>query len=351
MNKKILIIGIIVGLLVVVAIAVTVLKKKKTAPLVIQSGLTKISTEEVLFPTLSSDNKKFIYFSNTKEVAFFQMNIDGSDNQQISDPLDTPQNIIWSDDRKKAILRITYNQYVYEKYGSRFASPGTSDQTLTTWYYDLESKELKKLNDNIGQIIWTPENKIIYQFLKPEENINSLDIANADGSDKTKIIDLPTLEQYNFSYLEPNKSLVLNSSPSDISNSIIYTLELQDNKLTKIKEVKNGTLSKGLANNKILFNLPSNKDFPQIAIMNSDGSAEKKLNVFASLISCKAVDENTLLASNNNLIELINLKTSKVTIIRDISEENLNPSNLIISPDKKTFYFTSNNKLYKLNIN
>lgn len=356
-NKKaILITAVIIAILLIIAIIATILNKRKAGQFVNTSSFQKVSTQRIYFPTIS-DNK-ILFFANETDSGFYQMDLNGQNIQRISEAMDTPEYIIWSPDHKLALLKVTYNKDLFEKYGSPFVSSGTEDQTLTTWYYNIATKKLKKLNDDIDDIIWTKDNKIIYQNWNPEKNISNLNIADADGSNATKLADLPSNMEYGLSLFFDGKNLIATESPSDVSPANVYTFSLEQKIFQKIKEFDSSTDTTALSNDKILFNLPS-KNSSELVLMNPDGKGLKKLGVYGtpagSFVQLK--EDIFLLAGNSSgkntseAIFQLNLTNNRIDKIKEASkDENINIINLMLSPDKKTLYFTSNDILYKLSL-
>lgn len=356
MNKKILIAIIMVVIIILIIVVTIIIKQKKQANFESSVEFTQISEDKVLFPTFSQNGEKILFFANTKEAAFYEMTRDGQNKARISDAMDTPDDIIWAPNRQLAILKVTYDQYTFEKYGSKFAAPGTPDQTMTTWLYDFENQKLSQLDNNVQNVIWMQDNKIIYQYLDREKNSNYLSMANADGLNALKIIDLPNLIEYGFNLSQDDKNLVVYSLPSDVSESSIYTLSLLDKNLKEIKKI-DGSTKAIITSNRIIFSNPIKDTNAEISIMDIDGFNIKKLGIYTpKLTSVNLTDGKAAIATSekqegvNSILYLLDPQTNKLSKIKDLSKENIDIQYLLTSPDNKTLYFTSDDILYSLNL-
>lgn len=354
MNKKLLLAIIIITMIVIAGIIFVVIKNNKQTDFESQVKITTISQSKILFPILSQNSQKILFFSNTKESAFYEMDLDGKNVKMVSDPLDTPDKIVWSPDRKLAILKVIYDQYIFEKYGSKFSSPGTPDQIMTTWLYDFGSQKLSQLDNSVQEVIWTSDNKIIYQFLDQENNISRLNIANPDGTNWAKIVDLPSLIEYGFNLSDP-KSLTVYSTPSDVSKSNIYTLSLENKDLKKIKEIEGSTKAIGLNNNWVIFTTPTENGNSKINFIKDDGSGSKKTNYETIILTLSSLDQNRyLIAVNDDIANsaLYSFNTTNLDFsqLKDLSKDKITIQALIGCSPEKTIYFTSDDILYSLTL-
>lgn len=350
-KKNIIIIASIFLILIGLAIFLSVKNHRKKSEVIPQAQFTKVSNEPILFPALSSDGSKIYFYSNTRDLAFYQQNIDGSKLEKISGNMDEPDNVIWSPERKYAILEITYDQYNFEKFGSPFASPGTPDQAYTTWVYNFVNQKLTRLSDNIGNIVWQNDDRLICQ--QKNDDVGSLNISDADGKNSQKITDLPTAQDYGLSFLL-NDQLVVYSSPTDVSGSTVYVLNLSDKKLKEIKKTDLPSTAVGLLNGQILLDTQTKTSF-KLLMLDAKGSTKKNFKIETSLDNFINLDSDHFIItlqknSQNNQFILINTKTGKSSVIKDAEDDNINALNLMISHDKKTLYFTSNDILYKLGL-
>lgn len=351
MNKKV--IYIIAGIiLIIIGILIYWLTTRpKTEK--IQTNYQQFSSAKILFPTLSTNGTKIIYFNNEQEPAFYEMDTSGGNVNKLF-ALDTPDDVFWSSDSSQAILKVIYNQYIFEKYGSKFASPGTPDQTETTWYFDLKSNKLKKLDNNIVSVIWLSNDKIVCELRDEESGTNTLNLANPDGSDSSKLADLPDLNIYGISLAPGGQNLIVYTVPSDVSGTSIYKLDLQSKNLSKVVDLNDPIKAIALAKDEILITLNPASNNPELAILT--GKSEKKLGVAATTDKTVLIDPNTILVvakdsdNKTNIFYKVDLNTANRTLISLDPKLNVDVRYLLISPDQKTIYFFPESGAYKLEV-
>ncbi len=140
----------------------------QNAPLV-----AAISDEAVLAPTLSSDGEHIEYYSK-KTGETYEINFDGSDKQTISNKeLPGLANVLWSPDASKVITEF------YKANGQP-----------QFYYFNYTTNSAIPLKSNLDTIAWKDNSKIFYKYYDPQTQERTLNIANPDGSDWTKIADL-----------------------------------------------------------------------------------------------------------------------------------------------------------------
>ena len=130
--------------------------------------ITQLSDIAVIAPIIDDSGTKLKYY-DTENKIFWQISFDGSFKKKISneDFIDLSF-ILWAPSKKKAIIKMNREYYSYSH------EEGT-----------------KQLKSGVGYLNWANiGDKIIYTFLDKKTNEVSLNIANADGSNWKKIIDL-----------------------------------------------------------------------------------------------------------------------------------------------------------------
>jgi len=363
MNTKILIIGgtlILIGILI---LGYFLLRQKKENSKETTTSFTElaplISNKKTFFPVLSSNELATLFFNNQDQPAFYKFLLKTKGSEKISQNLDTPHNVLWSPDQTKIILKIFYNKYIFEKYNSQFISPGTQDQALTTWLYDFKTQKLTQLDSNIQGIIWLPNsNKIIYQFYDDINKINSLNIADPNGQNWQKIINLTEDRLYGFGGFADNQTLIYFSNPNDVSGTNIYSTNIQTKQTKQLTEHISKTALVSPGGKKIVYELFQEEiQNYTLAIMNINGDNKKDLKIKTMLqkIIWTPDGENliTAIRETNNKTDSfykINIQTGDKQEINYKSKISINAQNLILAQDEKTLYFTSDDFLYKLDL-
>jgi len=348
-NKKIIIAA--AALILIAAGVYFFYAKNKTTK--VEANYQKISDQTVLFPTLSADGTKIIYFNNSQKPAFFMMNLDGTDSQQLFE-LDTPDEVFYSDDKTQAIVQVVYKQYIFEKYGSKFSSPGTTDQSLTTWQLDMKTGNPQKLNDRIASVAWLDKNKIIYELLDQDNNINTLYSAYSNGTNAGKIIDLPELTGFGISKTDDFENLIVYSIPTDVSKTTIYKLNLKNKTLDKITELDDPVKVVALSAEQALAAVRPAANNPELIVIGAN--YRKDLGVSATTANVARTADNEIFVAardtkkNSNTFYKITLDTGKKTVISLKPAVDLDVNSLLISLDKKTIFFFDNNAAYSLNL-
>jgi len=138
-----------------------------------QSQIFAISDEPILSPTLSADGQSIEYYSKTTGQAY-RVDLDGTNKQALSTSnLVGLADIQWSPDKSKVL--------------SKFKQGDHASFSM----YDYAQLKGSGLSPNILNIAWNQNNKIFYEYFDPKSKLDTLNIANPDGSSWNKIIDLP----------------------------------------------------------------------------------------------------------------------------------------------------------------
>lgn len=364
-KKFFIVLGVIVLLATIFFIYVLSRKDKEKTPSLIAkphfAQLTKIYDKKVFFPALSTDEKNILFYNNEDEAAFYKLSLDNKNIKKISQNLSTPEDVIWSPDRSKAILKVVYWKGYFEESKSPFTSPDIPNGTLTNWLYDFNTKKLKQLNHNIQSIAWLPNGEgIVYHFLDEEKNISNLSIANPDGSNWQNIITLKYdigEGSYGLAFLD-EKNLIYFTYPSAPADLAFYKLNLETKKITQLinKSPLGGGVLVSPNNQKICFEILHEEDMNYtLGVVDSDGKNKKDLKIKTSLQkSAWASDGQSLIAAvreenkTTDTFYKINITTGQKEEIKYKSETPIDATNLMLTKDGKTLYFTSDDYLYKL---
>ncbi|MFA6973946.1 MAG: hypothetical protein WC238_04405 [Parcubacteria group bacterium] len=146
----------------------TAADQQKAAPI----RVSAITDEAVLSPILDSATSKIKYYSKlTGQV--YQIDLDGSNKKTLAaKTLPGLSDVAWSPDGTKTL--------------TTFSQSGLS----SFFYYDYATDKGVKLKDNLDTVIWQNNNKIFYKYYNPETGERSLNIADPDGNNWSKIANL-----------------------------------------------------------------------------------------------------------------------------------------------------------------
>ncbi len=347
MSKKFLFALILLSIIGAGIIAFIIIKNR-TLPIV-----SKVADNQILFPTLSNDQKYIFYFSNANEAAFYRLELQNQKIEKISEDFDTPDRIIWSPSKNQAILQVTYNKYIFEKYGSPFIRPGVDDQAITFWLYDLNQKKLSPLDLNIRDIIWSKDGqKIVSSYYDEELNHNIINISDPDGTNLENLIKNELPIEKVISYEPANKKLIFGAStPGELESRLdIYQVIGSGTPTLIIEAVEPG----GIYASSNMEHLVSIID----GVLNISNLTQNK----TQSLKIKTNKNLTVwLNDNQNLIVATRQETTKTDTFYKINSQTLKKNminhkgtvdiqNLILSSDQKTLYFTSDDILYKLEL-
>lgn len=149
--------------------------------------LFPLSQEKALSPTINSSGDKVRYYSKANGN-IYEVNFDGTGLTKISTSnLAGLLNILWSPDKEKVIG-------FFQK-----------DDKVQKYLHNYQAGQSTLLNENIGQVAWSPDGKqIVLQTYDETAQTNTIGISDADGSNlknifQTRIKDLvlewPTIDK------------------------------------------------------------------------------------------------------------------------------------------------------------
>lgn len=323
------------------------------------ASMEKFADTEMIYPAIDKDNKNLFYFniSENKDLAFYSVDLKTKVEQQLSDPMSVPENIIWSPNRNKAILKVVNNKYIFEKTNSVFKDNSLLDKQKTTWLVDFKTKSLSRLNLNIQNIDWFDNERIIYNLYDSANNLNAIFLANADGSNEEKIQEIEYFEDVTLGPLSADEIYYFPNS-YEFSGNNIYKINIKTKKPAEIiSDQSAGSLLTTPSGKKIIYQTiyPKENKFI-LGIMNKDGSDKKQVNLETNInkivlseqehyVVLSTQEENQTTDSFYK-INLENLTKEKIQYISSIP---INAQNLIITQDIN-IYFTSNEILYKMTL-
>ena len=167
-----------------------------------------LSQEKVLSPTINSSGDKVRYYSKANGN-IFEVNFDGTGLVKISTSnLAGLLNILWSSDKEKVIG-------LFQK-----------DDKIQKYLHNYQAGQSTLLNENIGQVAWSPDGKqIVLQTYDETAQTNTISISDADGSNlknifqtriKDMVLEWPTIDKISIhtktSGLSDGLAMVINPS-------------------------------------------------------------------------------------------------------------------------------------------
>jgi len=185
------------------------------------------------------------------------------------------------------------------------------NNTLRFFLLELESKSITPLNPSFKTAIFASEEKIVYHYLDKAKGVSNLSIADPDGKNWKKIIDLK------------EENVFLSTLPT---GEIAYTASETTDNFSVIKTDGSGKRTIKLP---VLINV--NK-----LTWSPDGK---------SLIAAVREQNKT-----TDTFYKINLKTNQKQKIQYKSDIPIDAKNLMLTNDEKTLYFTSDDYLYSLSL-
>jgi len=173
----------------------------------------KISTEPVLGVTF--DQQKIKYYQKNNGYVF-EVDFDGQEKTRISSTvLENLIRVNWSPNHTQVITVFT------------------DGPLIKKYLYDYQTKKATKLDQNIRDFDWAPqENKIAYQYYNPQNQTNVISIANPDGSHWQNILET-RLKNLIVKWPSPDK-VSIQTRPSGLAQSVLYTINTSTKELKKI---------------------------------------------------------------------------------------------------------------------
>lgn len=362
-NKQFFIL-IAIGVI-VVGIIIYFIQSKSTkpqttpSPIFTTTQIQKVFDKKVLFPVLDRDGQNILYFkaNEQEDLAFYKFNLETKQESKISDNLDMPDNIIWSPNRDKVVLKVIYNKYIFEKLNSVFADSSLQDKQETTWLYDLNTKKISRLNLNIQNIAWFDNDLIVYYLYELENNTNAIFLANANGSNWKKIKDIDYTDGIGLFAIPPQEVYYFPILYEPGANNI-YKLDIETKQNSEIVNNKTAGQILSVSKDKILYQIANEEENNfTLGVINKDGSEKKDFNLAANINKVTFSEKGNFVIiaiqeqnQTNDMFYKINLKSNQIEQLKYEFQINIDAQNLFISKNDKTLYFTSDDILYGLQI-
>ncbi len=169
-------------------------EEKQAAEMIIEDVIPEVGrfenpvNEDVIGAVSGPDDK--LYYYSLDDHSIKRATFDGKDKEVLmSDMPGTPDQVIWSPKRARALLHIRQLDGAF------------------VWHYaDLATRSLVALKPGVARVAWNNlGDKIFYQYVESVTAAKSLNMSNPDGSDWKK---LSKLEKDSFIASVPQSSLV-----------------------------------------------------------------------------------------------------------------------------------------------
>lgn len=370
MNKKILIFGFIILVIIGLLIYFVIGKKSPPTPAGTTGttqpakgeGIGQFYSQPISSPALAKDGKSIFYLNTEKaagDFGLYQLDLVTKKTKLLKQFTSTPESATWSLDLTKVILQTVYQKDVFEETNDTFKSPGTEDGTKTAWIYDLLTQKLSQLPNDIASVSWSSDGtKILGYFFKPAMGINNLSLISPNGIIARKLTELSASEGVGLGFASPTTIYYYPLSfEATTAGNNIYLLNISTLKTQElVSGNQGGAAVASPSGKKIIYQFLQPDGQKLLIVANSDGSDKKNLGIYIDPQKITfAKDDSFIVAAvkqenSKDKFYKINLATlQKQEIPYDIST-NVDAKNLMLSPDGKTLYFTSDNYLYKMTL-
>jgi len=317
--------------------------------------------KSIVSPGLSSDNKILYYFTQGDQPGIFKYDLSKRQPElffSVSDVSD----ISWSPDMKSAIFLVIQYPERFKVMNSPFYIPDAVEFEQTYWFFDLEKKKITKLSRFVDTYIWTANNKIIfrnynYEVDPAEDAFYEFDLPTMQSA---KIAENPEGGNIKLIFADAD-SVFYCPTYSESSQSQLMRLDRQtDQSQPFVSDSLSDAIASPLGNYFVatLYNEQNNRN--SLMIIDKNTKSLKQFDfpaTFTNMIAWSQ-DEKSVIATVaqgeniSNKIYKIDVASGQVAEINYLPPDNLaiKPQSLIVSPDNKLLYFTSENLLYKLDL-
>lgn len=303
--------------------------------------VTKYYEKQIFYPSLKTDK---LYFVGSDQKTIFYFDLQTNNITTFATSSSNIKNVIWSSDRQRLAVKTKDENQDY----------------FRTWVYNNQNKKFQQLSDNILALTWSSDNKkIYYNFFKATEEydpnmINSLNISEPDGTNWEKLYDFKMEPPKNV-IAGPDGVILIATETSGYQKNDILIFDTATRQLTNITNdgfVKDGAWSPGY---KYVY-YESGENNPKIYFIDFQTKQKQTIELDTALNKFAVNDsgKNVIAAmpgKNGDDFYKINIETGKKTLLyKSTSKDNFDATNLMLSEDGKTLYFTSSDILYKMSI-
>ncbi|MCX6811556.1 MAG: hypothetical protein NT039_02605 [Candidatus Berkelbacteria bacterium] len=370
-NKKFIIFILIVIVLVAIVFLIYYFWSKSKKTPIEEKTITKITEEKAKgINYIEKENK--IRFLSLNSFTFKELDLKTNKLSNLNYiPMYLVQDIIWSPNSKRIILKVKNNRAILSQQGY-LLDKNAPDDTITTWSFDLENQSLLELPREIGGVEWLNDERIIYYYSKSFVNIDiskelsgsSLNESNFEGKDYKKIIDLDNNKFFGSQvHLSPDKSqAILFPETEGVGNNYSYIIDLKTKAIKNITEDKLTAAASWSTSGKNIFlyqiikgENETNQKF-DVWFANKEGVNKKKIDSKSlyGLVITNKDDSYIYIASfdkdNNQIIYQINSGSLDKKIIIDSTKEKDLVNITEIGLLQNNIYAVANDYLYLIKI-
>jgi hypothetical protein len=332
-------------------------EKKSSA----QEKMAPLTDEPVLAPTLNEDGSALKYYSQ-KDQGFYELSFDGkSRTLLLKKALPGLDNILWSPDKKQAVLKIK--------------------PTPASWHFVLFNFATQKetaLSNTMDSIAWQNNNKILYQYFDSAKKEQTLNLSDPDGSNWKKIADLNFTPVFSAS-IPQSGSISFWNNPDAYTESVLKSASLISNESQSIFQGKFGADFLWNPGGNLLLTSHSNERAGkkiQLAIMNNVGGEYKNLEIPTLTVKCAwskdnktlyyalpaSIPENSIMPNDyfsnkfktTDTFWKVNVLTGEKNRLIELEKisAQVDAIDLFFNPDESLFFFTNriDGKLYRISL-
>ncbi|MFH1508620.1 MAG: hypothetical protein ABIE68_00410 [bacterium] len=314
-------------------------------------------TEKAAKGAWTSDGKTFYYYDEA-ENQFYKANADGTNPKEISNAVYLPvSDIQWSTDGKMAAFSLK-----------------DKDGNYREIILNLETGAEQVFVEEVKNVTFSPDgSKIAYQYYDPDNNVTNISVADPDGTNWKVIkevgIQNPSINWYQSDYIG-----YWNKGTGSQGNSI-YSVNL-DGSFNVVTSEGYGTDAKWSPDGSRLVYSRTGKRSSTLYLFTSKSNGENEVDLKTPTLASKCafasdnktvycavpdfISQNAIMPDDyfsgkvltrDSFIKIDSESGSKTQIAHYTAfEQPKDATNLNVSPDQKTLYFTARNdgKAYSL---